>query len=83
MPKTIRCKFRCQSVTQTADGYSAHLFAVHSGSPENEEFFKWTPSGVLDLSLTKEQHFEPGKDYYLDITLAAEPEPVPQTAKGA
>ena len=80
--KTIRCKFQCQSVTQSTSSkwnketekydtvpvYSATLGVVYSGSPENEAFFAATPSGSLQLGIHSEQHFEVNKEYYLDIT---------------
>jgi hypothetical protein len=39
-------------------------------SSENNRFWQATPSGSLDLMTTKLPHdaFEPGKEYYLDIT---------------
>lgn len=63
-----RCKFRCDSVTKTRDGFSAAFSPVMSGSKENEIFFKYTPWGKFEIGTTKEQIFEPGKEYYLDIT---------------
>ena len=69
---TTRCKFRCKSASP-ADGdgpYTATLEAVTSGSVENDQFFQATPSGLLTLSVTREQHFEEGKEYFLDITPA-------------
>lgn len=68
--KTIRCKLRCDSVTETPTGYITRFYAVHSGSPENEEFFKYTPSASFELGTSKEKHFEVGKEYYVDIKLA-------------
>ena len=46
---------------------------VYSGSPENEEFFKWTPGGDLSLSVVNpDVEFEPDKEYYIDIIEAGE-----------
>lgn len=67
-----RCKFKCTNVTaggtDSDPNYSAEFDAVVSGSKENEEFFRWTPSGALRLSVCREANFEQGKEYYLDIT---------------
>lgn len=77
----IRCKFRCSSVrkmsSRQGDGsyrllYEAEFYAVSEGSEENREFFAWTPSGSLKVGVYKEDVFEPGKEYYLDISLAGE-----------
>ena len=72
-----RCKFHCSSVTKTSyrqgDGsekmlYTADFFAVTEGSEENKKFFAWTPSGSLKLGTYKEDLFQPGGEYYLDIS---------------
>jgi hypothetical protein len=73
-----RCKFSCQVVRKTfaREGdsgkfvYEAEFSAVCTGSKENEEFFKWTPSGSLKIGVYKEDVFQPGKDYYIDISEA-------------
>jgi len=73
-----RAKFKVSSKTIQEAGdsktYSVILYPVTSGSPENEAFFASTPSGTIQLSLTKEevyQQFEYGKEYYIDFTLVA------------
>lgn len=71
-----RCKFTCQSVTKSkawhgAPGeflFDAKFTAVTSDSPENSEFWAATPSGTLTVGTVKADVFEPGQDYYLDIT---------------
>lgn len=72
--KTVRCKFKCSRVATATDGagtqHEAEFHAVYNGSPENQQFFKYTPGGSLKVSVTREQHFEAGKEYYLDITPA-------------
>ena len=65
---TVRAKFKCWGKTQNADGtYSYHFEAVTSGSVENESFWKWTPSGTLDMNALKGELFEVNKEYYLDF----------------
>ncbi len=72
-PMVTRCKFRCTSATPKdgAGPHTASFTAVTSGSPENEQFFSATPGGSLSLSVVRQQHFEVGKEYYLDITPAS------------
>ena len=71
---TVRCKFVCTEHRETKyqqeilHGYK--FSPVTSGSPENEKFYKWTPSGALEFGTIQEQAFEISKEYYLDITPA-------------
>lgn len=76
----VRAKFKCDSVTKTVNWsgnkdehpflYDVKMSPVVNGSEENKNFFKWTPSGEVKLSTMKEDHFIPGKEYYLDFTEA-------------
>jgi hypothetical protein len=70
-----RAKFHLYSKTEYSgnNGQTAVTFqAVTSGSPENDSFFKWTPSGKLEMTIRKEvaDQFEVGKEYYLDFSPA-------------
>lgn len=70
-----RAKFACISATKVPGGaISFNFTAVYSSDPESEngKFWKYTPSGNLALLGTKLpiDAFEPGKEYYLDITPA-------------
>lgn len=67
-----RCKFRCNTVTVHDGGQkSANLTPVTSGSEENKSFWKYTPSGNLELTwVNPDVEFTPGQEYYLDITPA-------------
>lgn len=75
-----RCKFTCQSVTKRTNWrkgegaepflYEAEFSAVTDGSEENDQFFDATPNGTLKLGTYKEDRFEPGTDYYLDLAPA-------------
>lgn len=71
---TVRCKMKCQSKVENADGSARiNLSAVYGGSPENEKFFKYTPAGTLDfygVNVEANAQIEPGKEYYIDITEA-------------
>lgn len=68
-----RCKFKCDS-KQIMNGGDARTVnysftPVTSDSPENKSFWKWTPTGKLEISCANPNvDFEPGKEYYLDIT---------------
>jgi len=76
----VRCKLRCQSVKKIEHWnrkekpgmflYEAEFGAVYDGSEENKAFFEATPSGSLKLATYKEDRFQPGTDYYIDITPA-------------
>jgi len=72
-----RCKFVCNSVKKMKGWsgvssflYEAEFTAVSQGSEENKSFFQYTPSGHLSVGTYKEDVFEVGKEYYLDITEA-------------
>jgi len=52
--------------------YTAKFAAVTNGSPENERFFKWTPSMTLDIGTIQEAFFEVSEEYYLDFIPAKE-----------
>lgn len=75
---TTRCKFHCHSVRKFISGfgdnkkplYEAEFSAVIDGSEENKKFFEWTPSGSLKIGVYKEDVFQPGKEYYLDVSEA-------------
>lgn len=70
---TVRCKFKCESIEVTGEQKNIILRAVTNGSPENESFFKYTPSGTLSFGCVNERassQFEVGKEYYIDISLA-------------
>ena len=67
---TARCKVTCTAVTQDVAGYNYQFNFVTSGSDENEKFFKYTPCGKFEFGCTEERKFEPGKEYYVDISPA-------------
>lgn len=73
----IRAKFQCHEVSKLrhwdASGrflYSAKFSAVTNGSEENKAFFAATPNGSLTLGCFLPDAFEPGKEYFLEITPA-------------
>ncbi len=92
-PKTkthmaVRAKFYVQSVKESKDGsdqktFDVELNAVTSGSDENKQFFKYTPSGNLRLFTVNEvagSQFVVGGEYYIDL-FRAEENPPSSTSK--
>ena len=74
---TVRAKFVVDSVLHTSGrGVKVELQPVTSGSEENKNFWKYTPSGKLEMWMSEgvpaADQFEPGQQYYLDFTLADE-----------
>lgn len=74
---TVRAKFKCVSITRTKSGteemQTIALSPVTGGSEENKSFWKWTPSGRIELgTINKEagDSFELDKTYYIDFTPA-------------
>lgn len=71
---TVRAKFKVVKVTETEGGLkTANLQPVMGGSDENKEFFKWTPTGAIDLGTMNPaaaDQFTPGKEFYVDFTPA-------------
>lgn len=68
---TCRAKFQCKHIKTTPEGQEVVLHPVSEGSSENEKFYKWTPGGSIELStINKDIKFIPGKEYYVDFTLA-------------
>ena len=69
----VRAKFKVESVIRFVSGTQITMRPVTSGSPENEKFYRYTPCGELSLQTVNEEaakQFEPGKEYYIDISLA-------------
>lgn len=69
---SVRAKFRCMSVTHTWDGVVIYkMMPVNDkGDEENKQFWKWTPSGDLELVYFKAQDpvYEVSGYFYLDFT---------------
>lgn len=79
---SVRAKFFCSQKGEVASapGTSDHnknvnivLNPVNGKSEENEQFFKYTPSGRIEISVVNPSaaaQFEVGKEYYIDFTPA-------------
>lgn len=65
----VRAKFTC---TGKANNQVSFL-PVFTGSEENKQFWKYTPSGQINMHVDNEaamEQFEVGKEYYVDFTPA-------------
>lgn len=71
------CKFRCDTASpEDGEGpHTASFSPVYCGSPENEQFFRYTPSGSISLAVVRQQLFVPGKEYY--VTFEEAPKAAP------
>lgn len=75
----VRAKFKVDgkkpyNESEPETGGAVSLSPVYSGSPENEQFYKWTPGGNISLSTVNGAAFgafEVGKEYYVDFTPAS------------
>lgn len=75
-----RCKFRCDEETKVVNWasnktehpflYSYKMNVVMGGSEENKKFWASSPSGSFSVSCIHAGIFEPGKEYYFDISEA-------------
>lgn len=64
---SVTAKFKCTSTSNFEGGAKGvKLGAVVGGSPENDQFFKWTPNATIELSTLNPaaaEQFEPGAEY--------------------
>lgn len=70
----VRAKFRVESIETSVSGSTIKMQPVTSGSEENKQFFKWTPSGSLNMGVVNPEvaaAFVPGAEFYIDFTPAA------------
>lgn len=68
---TTRAKFVCERITDYRHGNrEVVLNPVTGDSEENKSFWKYTPSGEIKLTLSKDcsAQFEIGTVYYIDFT---------------
>jgi hypothetical protein len=71
----VRAKFRVQSYETSLDRgeelRTIKLTAVYDGSPENKEFFRWTPNGSINIGVLNRaawEQFPLGREMYVDFT---------------
>ena len=86
----IRAKFKVRSNdlprdTTNPDATAViHLDVVHGGSNENKKFFKFTPSGTIELGVVSQEtavQFAVGEQFYVDFTPVNPPVEKPQIKK--
>ena len=77
---SVRAKFYVSEVKQSL--YQSQqsgtittikLMPVTSGSDENKEFYRWSPSGSIDLGTVNPavvEQFHIGDEFYIDFTKA-------------
>jgi hypothetical protein len=74
----VKAKFVCSGKNEVgtcpnSKSTMISLTPVSSGSEENKKFWKYTPSGKIELSTINQDaadQFEVGKEYYVDFTPA-------------
>lgn len=69
----VRAKMRCSMVQHTEVGHTVRVEPVTSGSEENDQFYRYTPSGHVELSVVSQETadlFRVGEEYYVDFTPA-------------
>lgn len=73
---SVRCKMKVEGIEAAAygdegqKGGTVRLHPVINGSPENESFYKYTPSGSLILSTINQSAFDQfklGQEFYVDL----------------
>jgi hypothetical protein len=70
----VRAKFRVNSKSEPSsegDVANISLGAVYDGSEENKRFFKYTPSGQIQMGTINAEaanQFEVGDEFYVDFT---------------
>jgi hypothetical protein len=81
----VRTKFKVDSVIERVDGTQVQLSVVTSGSPENDQYFNYTPYGNIVLGLLSPETgkaFVTGKEVYVDFTPVVEEENAQDTIHG-
>jgi hypothetical protein len=75
----MRCKVACElkqpylNDAGEVEGFYLSFCPIYAGSPENEEFFRYTPGGTVAFNVLNKaaaEKFEVRKEYYLDFTPA-------------
>lgn len=80
----IRSKFVVEKVEKVDEGFNIVFNTVASGSKENDEFFKATPSGQITMAVVKPEvaeRFLEGKEYYVDFTIVPTPKEEKETVE--
>jgi hypothetical protein len=74
MTQATRAKFKVLSVTMFENSCTqVNLHPVLGDSPENKNFWQYTPTGKIEMTITNPQAteiFSPGQEFFVDFTLA-------------
>ena len=84
----VRCKFRVDSYETRLDSNKpdateirrVNLAIVYEGSEENEQYFRWTPSGRIEIGLLNPEAWKQlplGAEVYVDIYQSSDTHPRP------
>lgn len=72
----MRAKFRVEQVVEEQENaFTVKMTAVTTGSEENKDFNKYTPSGSFEMFVDNPKalgFFELGEEYYFDISKAVD-----------
>lgn len=73
---TVRAKFKVDAKGVAGDTQSVRLTPVvgGQGNQENDQFFKYTPGGSIDLQVMNPEaadQFNIGQEFYVDFTPVA------------
>ena len=67
---SVIAKFNCCEIAEYVIGKKVTLVPVTGECEENKTFFKWTPSGKIEMSILNPEaaeQFEIGKNYYVEF----------------
>lgn len=74
---TVRGKFKCESKAEVYWNANARVIrftaVCNDGTPENQRFHRYTPSGSLEMTVDNpaaSEFFVLGEAYYLDFSKA-------------
>lgn len=76
----VRCKFKVESYETRLDSSkigaeeirTVKLSVVYNDTEENKKFFKWTPTGSIQIGMLNKaawEQFPLGAEVYVDFTL--------------
>lgn len=69
----MRAKFKIEHITKFEHGEELFMMPVTNGTPEDNTFSKYTPSGSLKIMITNPSligQYKPGQKLYMDFTNA-------------
>lgn len=70
----MRAKFKLDTMDKHDDYCNVTMHAITEQDGDNEEFWKYTPAGQLQMTITNPAAYdklELGQTYYLDFTKAS------------